>query len=178
MTKEYIDKSALYEKIAQLEKLARNRYLETPSSSLCHSRYMTQLNERTALKRIIADFPSADVAPVQHGRWEFGRDLPDSFGSIIKNKYHLYCSECRNQAFNKTIDNDPDFDVDTPFCPWCGSKMVEEEVRENIKDAPTAAVVEVVRCCNCEFHDHDGTAGYCNYWRRWSNMSDFCSRGI
>ena len=64
MSKEYIDKSALYEKIAQLEELARNRYLETPSSSLCFSRYMTQLNERTALKHIVADFPSADVVPV------------------------------------------------------------------------------------------------------------------
>lgn len=42
---------------------------------------------------------------------------------------------------------------------------------------PAADVVKVVRCCNCEFHDHDGTAGYCNYWRRWSNMSDFCSHG-
>ena len=74
-----------------------------------------------------ADIPAADVAPVQHGRWEFGKDLPDSFGSINKNKYHLYCSECRNQAFNKTVDNDPDFDVDTPFCPWCGAKMDKEE---------------------------------------------------
>ena len=62
---EYIDKSALYEKIAQLEELARNRYLETPSSNPCCSRYMTQLNERTVFKHIIADFPSADVAPVQ-----------------------------------------------------------------------------------------------------------------
>ena len=67
--------------------------------------------------------PAADVAPVRRGRWEFGKDLPDSFGSINKNKYHLYCSECRNQAFNKTADNDCDFDMDTPFCPWCGAKM-------------------------------------------------------
>ena len=74
-----------------------------------------------------ADIPAADVAPVRRGRWEFGKDLPDSFGSINKNKYHLYCSECRNQAFNKTVDNDPDFDVDTPFCPWCGAKMDKEE---------------------------------------------------
>ena len=74
-----------------------------------------------------ADIPAADVAPVRRGRWEFGKDLPDSFGSINKNKYHLYCSECRNQAFNKTVDNDPDFDVDTPFCPWCGAKMNKED---------------------------------------------------
>ena len=75
------------------------------------------------LEAAILNIPAADVATVQHGRWEFGKDLPDSFGSINKNKYHLYCSECRNQAFNETVDNDYDFDMDTPFCPWCGAKM-------------------------------------------------------
>ena len=65
---------------------------------------------------------------VLHGQWRFGKDLPDSFGSINKNKYHLYCSECRNQAFNKSADNDYDFDMDTPFCPWCGAKMDKEGV--------------------------------------------------
>ena len=82
-------------------------------------------------KAIIEDltkFPAADVVEVLHGQWRFGKDLPDSFGSINKNKYHLYCSECRNQAFNKTVDNDPDFDVDTQFCPWCGVKMDKEKV--------------------------------------------------
>ena len=69
-------------------------------------------------------------APVRYGRWTFGKDLPDSFGSISKNKYHLYCSECRNQAFNKTIDNDPDSAVDAPFCPWCGVKMVGGDENE------------------------------------------------
>ena len=74
--------------------------------------------------------PAADVAEVRHGRWEFGKDLPDSFGSINKNKYHLYCSECRNQAFNKTVDNDPDFDMDTPYCPNCGAQMDEKAAKE------------------------------------------------
>lgn len=76
---------------------------------------------------LLDSIPAADVAPVRRGRWEFGKDLSDSFGSINKNKYHLYCSECRHQAFNKTVDNDPDFDVDTPFCPWCGAKMNKED---------------------------------------------------
>ena len=78
--------------------------------------------------KITNQFPSADVAPVRHGRWVFGKDLADSFGSINKNKYHLYCSECRHQAFNKSADNDCDFDEDTPFCPWCGAKMDKEGV--------------------------------------------------
>ena len=75
---------------------------------------------------------AADVAPVRHGRWVFGKDLADSFGSINKNKYHLYCSECRNQAFNKSADNDCDFDMDTPFCPWCGAKMDKEGGRQSL----------------------------------------------
>ena len=69
----------------------------------------------------------ADVVKVRHEQWRFGKDLPNSFGSINKNKYHLYCSECRNQAFNKSTDNDCDFDMDTPFCPWCGAKMDKKE---------------------------------------------------
>ena len=60
---------------------------------------------------------------VRHGRWIFGKDLPYSWGQIPKNKYHLYCSECLEQAFNRSEDNDPDFDVDTSYCPRCGVKM-------------------------------------------------------
>ena len=77
---------------------------------------------RRAIERILA----ADVAPVRHGRWIFGKDLPYSWGQIPKNKYHLYCSECLEQAFNRSEDNDPDFDVDTLYCPNCGSKMEGE----------------------------------------------------
>lgn len=80
------------------------------------------------LEAAILNIPAADVVEVRHGRWTFGKDLPDSFGSMNKNKYHLYCSECRHQAFNKSADNDCDFDEDTPFCPWCGAKMDVEEI--------------------------------------------------
>ena len=72
---------------------------------------------------MIYEMPSADVAPVRHGRWIFGKDLPYSWGQIPKNKYHLYCSECSEQAFNRSEDNAPDFDVDTSCCPNCGCRM-------------------------------------------------------
>lgn len=71
----------------------------------------------------IKGMKNADVAPVVHGRWIFGKDLPYSWGQILKNKYHLYCSECSEQAFNRSEDNDPDFDVETPYCPACGCCM-------------------------------------------------------
>ena len=74
-------------------------------------------------REVIKTFPAADVAQVRHGRWMFGKDLPYSWGQIPKNKYHLYCSECLEQAFNRSEDNDPDFDVDTSYCPNCGAKM-------------------------------------------------------
>ena len=61
--------------------------------------------------------PAADVVEVRHGRWVFGKDLACCWGQIIKNKYHLYCSECLEQAFNRSEDNDPDFDIDTLYCP-------------------------------------------------------------
>ena len=77
--------------------------------------------------REVSDAPAADVAPVRQGRWVFGKDLPYSWGQIPKNKYHLYCSECLEQAFNRSEDNDPDFDVDTSYCPNCGAKMDLEE---------------------------------------------------
>ena len=75
------------------------------------------------VKTLLLRQPAADVAPVRHGRWIFGKDLPYSWGQIPKNKYHLYCSECLEQAFNRSEDNDPDFDVDTSYCSNCGAKM-------------------------------------------------------
>ena len=49
----------MYVKVAELEELARNRVLDTPTNSPCYQRYVSQLNERTALKHLIADFPTA-----------------------------------------------------------------------------------------------------------------------
>lgn len=77
----------------------------------------------SAMKSFIKNRPAADVAPVVHGRWIFGKDLSYIWGQIPKNKYHLYCSECLEQAFNRSEDNDPDFDVDTSYCPNCGCRM-------------------------------------------------------
>ena len=102
---EYIKKNALYEKIAQLEELARNRYLDTPS--LYYPMYMTQLNERTYFKHIIQFFPAADVVPVRHGRWENGNPI---------------CPMCGGDKF-KDLDADIWCDWKPAFCPNCGAKM-------------------------------------------------------
>ena len=106
---EYINKNVLYEKIAQLEELARNRYLDTPS--LYYPMYMTQLKERTFFKQIITYFPTADVEPVRHGRWENGNPI---------------CPVCGGDKF-KDLDADIWCDWQPAFCPNCGAKMDLEE---------------------------------------------------
>lgn len=54
-----ISRSAIYNKLIELETLARDRVLDTPTNSPCYQRYVAQLNERTALKHLIADEASA-----------------------------------------------------------------------------------------------------------------------
>ena len=114
---EYIKKNALYEKIAQLEEFSRDRYLKTPSDSPCRPKYMAELVERTYFKRIIADFPAADVEPVKHGRWIMGtgeNGLQTGYrkcsrcGEIVKYGYSLY-----------GVHN---------FCNYCGAKMDGDDV--------------------------------------------------
>ena len=70
--------------------------------------------------------PAADVAPVQHGRWDDEHK----------------CTVCHNEAFFKISDIRPDYDYDweenlvetgnyiwdtewieTAYCPSCGAKM-------------------------------------------------------
>lgn len=113
LNKEYVEREVISEGI-------RKYYYKNPPNSSYQEGFDRGLDKA---QRVILNAPAADVVEVRHGRWIFGKDLADSFGSINKNKYHLYCSECRNQAFNNSDDNDCDFDMDTPFCPWCGAKM-------------------------------------------------------
>ena len=109
---EYINKNVLYKIITQLEELARNRYLDAPS--LYYPMYMTQLNERAYFKQIITDFPTADVEPVRHGRWENGNPI---------------CPVCGGDKF-KDLDADIWSDWKPAFCPNCGAKMDEEVKHE------------------------------------------------
>ena len=103
---EYINKNVLYKIIAQLEELARNRYLDTPS--LYYPMYMTQLNERAYFKQIITDLPTADVTPVRHGQW-IEKQEKDTFAGYL---YSYECSECGRVKQRKE-----------PYCPNCGAKM-------------------------------------------------------
>lgn len=120
---EYIEKNALYKKIAELEELARNRYLDTPSNSPACARYMAQLDERTRFKHMIYDSPAADVEEVRCGRWEEVDWVePDGhgFGTVRTPKAGLRCNQCSN-VFKKELL------WKRNYCPNCGAKMDLED---------------------------------------------------
>lgn len=111
MGKEYLDKAELYETISELEDLARQRVLDTPSNSPAYPRYLAQLQERTNLKHKIYDMPAADVAPVVHGKWirKVENDgYAMSLCSACNFPVHIYLGESK-------------------FCPSCGAKMDKED---------------------------------------------------
>lgn len=63
----------------------------------------------TDAKRLLADMPATDVAPVKHGRWEF-------LGPNMLNRGCMCgtCSACKVRS---------EYIVNTGLCPNCGAKM-------------------------------------------------------
>ena len=61
--------------------------------------------------KILNQFPSADVAPVRHGRWD--RVIPSK--SAAKWSSKVSCSVCHNVGYNHF-----------KYCPNCGAKMDSE----------------------------------------------------
>ena len=67
-------------------------------------------------RNLIENAPTADVAPVVHGRWlTWEEKFP---GKMTKKKSRLgvFCSACQNYADNMS-----------DYCPNCGCRMDEEE---------------------------------------------------
>lgn len=60
----------------------------------------------------IKAIPSANVAPVVHGRW------------VMDGKDHCHCSECKDGRNIRT-------QIGWAFCPNCGAKMDKEGKNEN-----------------------------------------------
>ncbi len=79
-----ISAEKLYNKVAELEELARDRVLDTPTTSPAHPRYVAQLNERTALKHMIMDEPAAfDKEKVIEELKEEGCIIDDEAGNRV-----------------------------------------------------------------------------------------------
>lgn len=106
-----IDADALYERLEELEELARDRVIDTPNSfpngalNPAAVRYSAQLSERTMLKQMIFDAPT--IEPMRKkGKWK--RRLVDSGFNA-----DWHCSECGW----KTALEEHGYN----YCPNCGS---------------------------------------------------------
>lgn len=95
---EYIDREAALE-VCETEYQERLRMLDYCGDTVAW-------NIGHAIKAI----PTADVAPVVHGRWEY--DLP-----TINTYGQLRCSICNWWTL------DPSVDRSYSYCPNCGAKM-------------------------------------------------------
>ena len=67
----------------------------------------SNLNTLSIIK-MIENLPSANVAPVRHGRW-----IEDKIQNHVEKTCH--CSECDCQAWGE--------DEKTHYCPNCGARM-------------------------------------------------------
>lgn len=72
----------------------------------------THLWTREQTYNAIFCLPSADVAPVRHGRWKM-------YKTEVAGRGFFYCTKCRTDAYNAT-----------DYCPACGAKMDMEEANE------------------------------------------------
>lgn len=88
---EYIDKGTAIAKLTALE-------VAEPNATM------------TSAKRMLADIPAADVAPVVHGRWAYHNDIN-----------FWQCSVCGVNA--PMLGNL--MQLKTNYCPNCGAKMDE-----------------------------------------------------
>ena len=95
---EYIEREALETSLNH-----RLNFLMDENSEYDH--YTSGFDEAVT---IVEDFPSADVAPVVHGRWVLFHS--EAAGDI------QYCSAC-----------EIGFDAKMAYCPHCGAKMDEGE---------------------------------------------------
>lgn len=89
-----IDADALYAKLQEHEELARKRVWDTASTlpfpnnlNPAYTRYLAQLDERTALKHMVADAPTIEQPEIircLECRYHYGSDCDNFAGVWVK----------------------------------------------------------------------------------------------
>ena len=66
-------------------------------------------------RRLLADMPAADVAPVVHGKW-LDEDFPEKMATVHE---MAICSACRELSHKA----EHGYSILSDYCPHCGAKM-------------------------------------------------------
>jgi len=72
----------------------------------------------TQIRGMLMDVPSADVAPIRHGKW------------IYSNDFHWYTASCNKCGYQRRTDIKAEGWNQWKFCPNCGAKIDEEKEDE------------------------------------------------
>lgn len=85
--------------------------IRTPDSEFATDDYIDGFSDgiSTAIKELEA-FPTADVAPVRHGRWI----------ETAHKGYKCSLCNCLSSLFDENLKSE--------FCPWCGARMDDNKV--------------------------------------------------
>lgn len=98
---EYIDRDLTVQKIVNIGN--ENYEGKYPNIGMVHA------------AQIVKSMPSADVAPVIHGKW-------------IEKDDDLYCSECNHQIADCAGNATVIFVPENKFCYYCGAKKGNGEI--------------------------------------------------
>ncbi len=99
---EYIDRGTAIAKLTALE-------VTEPNATMAD------------VKRVLADIPAADVAPVAHGRWEWFDEDTGTPLTGYEREWGWRCSRCKHELPDNY--DDPDYCPMLGYCPNCNAKM-------------------------------------------------------
>lgn len=108
---EYIERDTVLKKLDVRKKLLDARLRECKPCDPSYNMYAYQINELIEARGFVSSALAAQVAPAVYGTW-------------IQKDYmipHCECSVCQGEVEVN------DYWETTPYCPWCGAKMDEEE---------------------------------------------------
>lgn len=118
---EYIEKESLLKNFCGFDLTECVKYGNRSKDQACKS-YDTLMMYEIADE--IENAPSADVAPVVHGKWVYNKNATDwGIGGYV-------CSECQNKNNNLPCNRVKSVRMfsGAKYCPECGAKMdVEQE---------------------------------------------------
>ncbi len=119
--KKYIEREALLERIDDIWDCADMVF--EPNDHCCHDgdcEGCKWAETKNAIRKIIANFPAADMRSVVRGKWIRGDYWSEGCGMGESYGFYYKCSVCKDEVQGGYKD------CGMKYCPNCGADMREE----------------------------------------------------